>query len=31
MVVEKQQTKGKTEGKWRTDEETGGSYTRTQN
>ena len=31
IVVEKQQTKGKTERKWRADEETGGSYTRTQN
>ena len=30
MAVEKQQRKGKTERKWRADEETGGSYTRTQ-
>ena len=31
MVVEKQQTKGKAEKKRRADEETGESYTRTQN
>ena len=31
MAVEKQQRKGKTDRKWREDEETGGSYTRTQN
>ena len=31
MAVEKQQRKGKTERKWRADEETGGSYKRTQN
>ena len=30
VAVEKQQRKGKTERKWRADEETGGSYTRTQ-
>ena len=30
-AVEKQQRKGKTDRKWRGDEETGGSYTRTQN
>ena len=31
MAVEKLQRKAKTEKKWRADEETGGSYTRTQN
>ena len=31
MTVEKEQRKGKTERKWTADEETGGSYTRTQN
>ena len=30
MAVEKQQRKGKTDKKWRADEETGGSYTSTQ-
>ena len=31
VAVEKQQRKGKTKRKWRADEKTGGSYTRTQN
>ena len=31
VAVEKQQRKGKTDKKWRADEETGGSYTSTQN
>ena len=31
VAVEKQQRNGKTERKWRVDEETGGSYPRTQN
>ena len=31
MAVEKQQRKGMTDRKWRADEETGRSYTRTQN